>query len=485
MKRRRALSPVVAVTLTVAAAMASCAKDAGTSSTSATADASAPAADPVAARLAELRDRFHAVIPSGVGARFEPLPSGRVAAVVPAAPKRRVLRSASVELPSTASGETRVTDDTTHVSVSFAMTGASAQRIATTGEGIALYAGAGPGGSDIVHRLHAEGTEDYVVFEAKPEREVLRYDVDVSRVAGLRLVSNVLELLDEGGAPRLRVASPYVVNASGKKIDATIAVDGCAYDVNPSGPWGRAVTRPGAERCAVTVAWAGAVYPAMVDPSWTATGSMTTTRWDHTATLLPSGTVLVAGGQDNDGNYLSSAELFDGTSSFAATGSMTTARYYHTATLLPSGKVLVAGGDAGSGSLPSAELFDGTSSFAATGSMTTARDSHTATLLPSGKVLVAGGEGGASSSAELFDGTSSFTATGSMTTARSFHTATLLPSGRVLLTGGDHGGNPQSSAEALRRDEQLRGDRLDDGAALLSHGDAPPLGQGARRRARL
>ena len=65
----------------------------------------------------------------------------------------------------------------------------------------------------------------------------------------------------------------------------------------------------------------------------------------HTATLLPNGKVLVAGGYDSSGVYLSSAELYDPASgTWTATGSLNTARCCHTATLLPNGKVLVAGG---------------------------------------------------------------------------------------------------------------------------------------------
>ena len=64
----------------------------------------------------------------------------------------------------------------------------------------------------------------------------------------------------------------------------------------------------------------------------------------------------------------------------------------HTATLLLSGKVLVAGGSNGVDSLSSAELYDpATGIWSNTGSLHSARESHTATLLPSGKVLVAGG----------------------------------------------------------------------------------------------
>jgi hypothetical protein len=92
--------------------------------------------------------------------------------------------------------------------------------------------------------------------------------------------------------------------------------------------------------------------------TWTATGNMGRPRELHTATLLPSGKVLVAGGVGNTG-YLGSAELYDpATGLWTATGSMGRPRYVHTATLLPSGNVLVAGGYNSNGYLGSAELYD-------------------------------------------------------------------------------------------------------------------------------
>ena len=196
----------------------------------------------------------------------------------------------------------------------------------------------------------------------------------------------------------------------------------------------------------------------LYDPAngtWTATGSMGAARDGHTATLLPNGKVLVAGGYETSGLgfiLLASAELYDPASGiWTPTGSLPTARGGHTATLLPNGKVLVAGGQGNSGDLESAELYDPASgTWTATGSLTTLRYYlHTATLLPNGKVLVAAGYNGSIlTSAKLYDVASgTWTATGSLATARDGHTATLLPNGKVLVAAGFNGTSYLASAE--------------------------------------
>ena len=186
--------------------------------------------------------------------------------------------------------------------------------------------------------------------------------------------------------------------------------------------------------------------------TFTPTGSLTGARQFHTATLLTNGKVLIAGGEAIPPNPTTwaRAELYDpSTGTFTAIGNMTTPRYMHTATLLPNGKVLIAGGRQSSDpasppTLSSAELYDpATGTFNATHDMTAARWLPTATLLNTGQVLFAGG-----------------TLPMPLIVARSCtilpreplpprekwpepgaETATLLPSGKVLITrSSDVGG---------------------------------------------
>jgi hypothetical protein len=151
----------------------------------------------------------------------------------------------------------------------------------------------------------------------------------------------------------------------------------------------------------------GAVATAeLYDPTtgaWTPTGSLQTPRGSHTATLLPNGKVLVAGGTDFFGTASStpidptraSAEIYDpATGIWVPTGSMSLPRSIHTATLLPSGKVLVAGGLSYFDSVfpTTAELYDpATGKWSPTFPLVSGHRDHVAALLPNGKVLVAGG----------------------------------------------------------------------------------------------
>jgi len=175
--------------------------------------------------------------------------------------------------------------------------------------------------------------------------------------------------------------------------------------------------------------------------SWTPTGSLTTERTQHTATLLNDGKVLVVGG-DNASGFLASAELYDPASkTWSDAGSLTTARNNHTATLLTNGKVLIVGGNGG-GAINSVELYDPTTNaWSVAANMTDVRMEHTAVLLSSGKVLVSGGFGAAGAgplaSAELYDpSTNTWAAAGNLATGRAQHTISLLPNGNILVVGG-------------------------------------------------
>jgi hypothetical protein len=197
--------------------------------------------------------------------------------------------------------------------------------------------------------------------------------------------------------------------------------------------------------------------------AWSHAASMSAERSYHSATRLPSGEVLVAGGNDSGGNTLATAELYDpATDSWRTTGPMTSPRYGQGALLLPDGVLVVGGARWSTSPSPvpaaTAELYSPTAgTWSSAGSMTTARWGPSLTLLPSGVVLVAGGATGAglvgTSSAELYDPSSnSWSPTGSMAVGRAGHTATLLPSGKVLVAGGasadpSTGGTSLASAE--------------------------------------
>ncbi len=187
--------------------------------------------------------------------------------------------------------------------------------------------------------------------------------------------------------------------------------------------------------------------------TFTPTGSMTVPRTGQTITMLRDGRVLLTGGDQNAGfrSQLASAEIYDpGSGTFSATGSMSTPREGHTATMLRDGRVLVAGGSPnGIQTTGSAEIYDPAGGrFSNTGHLNQPRVAHVAALLGTGKVLIAGGGRGGMpggyisyDTAEMYDpSTRTFTAIHAhMKSDRVGAAAVKLNDGRVLIVGGKSG----------------------------------------------
>src|SRR5213594_2398518 len=167
-----------------------------------------------------------------------------------------------------------------------------------------------------------------------------------------------------------------------------------------------------------------------------ATDPLSVPRRDHTATLLPNGTVLIAGGLDASNAVVATAEVYDpSTNGFSSVGDMRAARVGHTATLLSDGHVLVAGGSDGANALRNIDVYDPvTRSFSDWGLLNVARRGHTASILTDGRILIAGGDrtvttnGTETSTAEIVDPAHPeyVSPTYQMTEPRSGHSATPL-----------------------------------------------------------
>ena len=199
-----------------------------------------------------------------------------------------------------------------------------------------------------------------------------------------------------------------------------------------------------------------------VSNTWAATASMSTGRGNATATLLGNGTVLVAGGQHivNESNGgVTSAEIYDpATGLWHSAGTMGTGHGLATASLLPDGRVLVAGGALQSGccgGMVAADLYNpSTGTWQAAANMNVAREAAASVVLPDGTVLMTGGYNGITTtpylaSTEIYQpATNTWTLGPSMNQGRVGHTATLLPDGQVLVAGGDAGGPSNAFATA-------------------------------------
>ncbi len=232
------------------------------------------------------------------------------------------------------------------------------------------------------------------------------------------------------------LAAPRAYPVSAVLPDGRVLIAGGLTQLNPSLP-------------SATAEW--------YDPrtgTWSAAGSLALGRVGLTLTALRDGRVLATGGWYRTATgatvVANTAELFDPrTGAWSAAGVMTSPRVSHTATLLPDGRVLVAGGGAGlkpAGgfySVGSAEIYDpGAGTWTATGSLLEPREQHWALRLANGQVLLSGGGQDNSmrflATAELYDpATGVWRAAAPMSRPRQLSAAALLPDGHVLVSGGD------------------------------------------------
>ena len=222
-------------------------------------------------------------------------------------------------------------------------------------------------------------------------------------------------------------------------------------------------------------------------------------RRGHTATLLDSGEVLIAGGTNSKGVVLGTAEIFDPVQDvFLPLPAMSAPRMLHSATLLPDGRVLIAGGvDDSSFEYTSAEVFDPVAgTFQPVGSMATNRAGHAAVSTSAG-VFVLGGHFLSGIVPVHYDDGHEYDpagdlfltpALGPLLEERSLHDALELPSGRVLLVGGGMGTNlsveefdPATGTGVEQQVSASANQVVNHGSALLQNGTALLVGGGPGR----
>jgi hypothetical protein len=435
--------------------------------------------------VAALRQQFRrteAFLLAGASARLIPADAEHV--------RVELSRSSvvSLELPLRSSGSVRLRERKSGVTLAFTPVTEGDGPLATA-DGIATYRSGSRELPSLAYRITNDGVEDYVVVDDAATHAV-RYLLGFEGVAGLRLVANVLELVDASGTPRLHVAAARVVDRAGKTVVPRVELGAdCARDADPRAPWGRPVVPPGRSSCVLTVSWdpSGLAYPVALDPSWTQTGSLASGHVYHTATRLQDGRVLVAAGSP----AVADAELYDpATGTFAVTGTLVNGRRYHRASLLNDGRVLVTGNWIGPST--AAEIYDPASgTWALTGSMANGRYSHTQTTLSSGKVLVAGGQ---TAAAELYDpATAQFSPAGNTVGSRYDGVAIQLAGGKVLLAGGYVTAVDERTCELfdpstktwsltgslIQPRDEAYGVLLLDGRVLFAGGYGPIIGGGA------
>jgi len=229
-------------------------------------------------------------------------------------------------------------------------------------------------------------------------------------VADLRVREGRIEVIDRHARTFLTSEPLFAVDARGVRVRPIAAL----HD----------------EQLEITLDARGLTAPIVVDPVWTSTSHAELVRSKLTATLLPDGMVLIAGG--GGAMSFTTQWLFDPTTDTIVSAGTTAHRNWPGAALVAGPSVLLGGGYSFSGLVTEAVLYDVTTkTWSPAGTMTVGQQESTAVPLTSGKVLFVG-----STTAELWDPTSkTFSAAVSPASSHPWNGAVLLANGKVLAVG--------------------------------------------------
>ena len=182
--------------------------------------------------------------------------------------------------------------------------------------------------TDSVHVVSDGRSEEFLFLQNECAPREFEYELsELSAGTRVELMKGEVRFINETGHG-VKIEAPWLIEASGRQPAGAVR-------------WELAQSKSGARPGLRLVVAQGLSYPVLIDPSWVTTGSLATARASHTATLLPSGKVLVAGGQGSSG-ILSSAELYDPGLGFNASWQPLLSRV--SPSILPDRRVLLASG---------------------------------------------------------------------------------------------------------------------------------------------